>query len=104
LAAASDANRAEVDALLAEIIGEGSSRHCDGLITGLGLHPDVLILLTDADELSPAEVARCKQWNRKGTAIHAVVFGKMNGISSLRALTGPERLQHVEPLDCQPLE
>lgn len=102
LAAASDVNRAEVDALLAEIIGEGSSRHCDGLIAGLGLHPDVLFLLTDADELSPAEVARCKRWNRKGTAIHAAIFGKPKTEHvSLRELTGPDRLHHVEPPDTE---
>jgi hypothetical protein len=98
LVGASEANLAQADALLSEIIGEGSSRHCDGLIAGLGLHPEVLILLTDADELSTSEVNRCKLWNRKATAIHAFIFGESEGIeSSLRELTGPERLHHVEP-------
>jgi hypothetical protein len=96
LVMASESNRKQADTLLDEIIGEGSSRHVEGLITGLGLHPDILILLTDADELSRADVARCKQWNRKGTAIHAIVLGKAaTGNSSLQELTGSERLHHI---------
>ncbi len=97
LVEAGDANIVQAESLLDAVVGEGSSRHADGLIAGLGLHPSVLILLTDADELSPAQIARIKLWNRHGTAIHAVILGdgKPSRSSSLRELTGPDRLHFV---------
>lgn len=96
LAFATESNLAEAEALMDGLVGEGSSRHVEGLLAGLALRPDVLILLTDADELSPAEVTRVKQTNFKGTAIHAVLLGtKKTGESPLQTLTGPERLHFI---------
>lgn len=97
LVSANMENIAKAEAILEQVVGEGSSRHCDGLMTGIGLHPDVLILLTDADELMPHEVKRLKDWNRKGTSIHAVLFGTRSddGESSLRQLAGANRVHSI---------
>lgn len=97
LALANDANIAQAEAILNDEIGEGSSRHVEGLIAGLGLRPDMLILLTDGDDLSPDDVKRIRNWNKKGTEIHAIVLGNPGADhSSLRALTGAERLHFLK--------
>ena len=96
LVKASEASLTQADAILDRLIGEGSSRHVEGLIAGLGLHSDVLILLTDADELLPTDMTRIKQWNKKGTAIHAVLFGTASvGKSPLQDVVGKDRLHYL---------
>jgi hypothetical protein len=93
---ANPANIAAANRQLDDLVGEGSSRHFEGLRAGLGLHPDVLILITDADELSPNEVQVLGKWNAKRTRIHAVLLGeaRSDGPSSLRELAGPGRVHY----------
>jgi len=81
---------------LANLVGEGSSRHLEGLLLGLSLRPDVLILLTDAGDMTRADVARVKAANKRGTAIHAVLLGSSKRSDALLSLTGPDRLHEVE--------
>lgn len=95
---------AQADSLLDDLTGEGSSRHAEGFRAGLSLQPDLLILLSDAGDLTPNEVKRIKQTNHKGTAIHAVMLGTSGekNLAALRELTGAGRL-HIMPLPIQPL-
>jgi hypothetical protein len=93
-APATSANIATAEGQLDDLAGEGSSRHVEGLRAGLELRPDVLILLTDADELAAQDVKQVKKWNARGTAIHAVLLGAAGG-ESLRELAGPERVHHI---------
>jgi hypothetical protein len=90
LAPASVKNISDAGNLLDGLVAEGSSRHVDGLQAGLALQPDFLILLTDAGNLSSTDVKRIKQWNRKGTSIHAFLIGVGAGadVSSLREFAG----------------
>jgi hypothetical protein len=93
---ATPANLAEAERQLDALMGEGSSRHLEGLRTGLGLRPDLLILLTDADELSAKDVQQIKKWNAKGTAIHAVVIGSADeSARSLREIAGPTHVHFI---------
>jgi len=61
---------------VAGIVAGGGTRHLEALELALGMHPDVIFFLTDADEphLTPGELDRIRRWNR-GSAIHAVEFG-----------------------------
>jgi len=101
LAPASPQNIREAQTQLSDLIGEGSSRHFEGLQVGLGLHPDLLLLLTDADELGLNEVKRLKLFNNKGTIIHAVLLGSADASmrSSLRDLAGVGNVHWVAPPD-----
>lgn len=58
------------------ISAAGGTRHMGALNLALGLNPDVIFFLTDADEpaMSSGELARIRRANR-GTAIHAIEFG-----------------------------
>jgi hypothetical protein len=93
-APATPENIASAEEQLDDLAGEGSSRHVEGLRAGLELRPDVLILLTDADELTVQDVKQVKKWNARGTAIHAVLLGAAGG-ESLCELAGPERVHHI---------
>jgi hypothetical protein len=59
-----------------QISASGGTHHLDALKLALGMAPDVIFFLTDADEprLTDAELRRVHGWNRH-TAIHAIEFG-----------------------------
>ncbi len=63
-------------AFVNEVAASGSTQHMEALQLALGLSPDVIFFLTDADEpvLSNADLVRIRRAN-KGTAIYAVEFG-----------------------------
>jgi hypothetical protein len=50
----------------------GSTDHVKALQRGVALRPDVLFLLTDADDMTAKDVAAVTAFNQGGTAIHAV--------------------------------
>lgn len=54
----------------------GSTRHLEPLRMALGMNPDVIFFLTDADEpqLSSVELRKIQRWNR-GCAINTIEFG-----------------------------
>lgn len=96
LAGATPDNLRHAGELLDELTGEGSSRHVEGLRAGLALRPDLLILLTDADELSSKDVQEVRRRNTKGTLIHVVLIGaSYSEQSTLKDLAGPQRLHVV---------
>jgi hypothetical protein len=58
------------------ITASGATRHLEALEMALGMGPDVIFFLTDADEprMTASELARIAQMN-KGTSINAIEFG-----------------------------
>jgi hypothetical protein len=57
------------------IQAQGSTNHIDALQLALFLEPDILVLLTDADDLTLAEVRSLSLLNRRGTTIHTLAWG-----------------------------
>jgi hypothetical protein len=58
------------------IAANGGTRHLQALKLALGMSPDVVFFLTDADEphLTPDELLLIRRWNR-ATMINAIEFG-----------------------------
>jgi hypothetical protein len=54
----------------------GGTQHLDALQLALGMSPDVIFFLTDADEprLSDADLRRVQRWNKQST-LHTIEFG-----------------------------
>jgi hypothetical protein len=75
LVPADDENRRETADLLARLRASGSTNHLEALRRALELGPDVIFLVTDADDLTPEQVRRVTQWNGDRAAIHAIELG-----------------------------
>jgi hypothetical protein len=75
LVPADPATVARAAALLAEVWPAGGTDHGKALRRGLALRPDVLFLVTDADDLSQAEVSAVTRCNAGRTAIHVIELG-----------------------------
>jgi len=75
----------------------GSTRHLDALMMALGLSPDVIFFLTDAEDpiLSAADLQRVERYN-SGATIHAIEFGvgPYAGNSFLQRLANQSGGQH----------
>ncbi|MCA9149560.1 MAG: hypothetical protein KDA92_09690 [Planctomycetales bacterium] len=71
-----EASKAAAARFIQGISASGSTRHLEPLRMALGLHPDVVFFLTDADEpeLTPAELQQVRRWNN-GSAVNAIEFG-----------------------------
>jgi hypothetical protein len=98
LISANPVSIAEAERQLDELVGEGSSRHFEGLRLGLSFHPDLLILITDADELSPKDAKALQKWNEnKTTNIHVILLDetRVKQSSSLAELVGPRNIHLV---------
>jgi hypothetical protein len=92
------ANIAEAERTLEALAAEGSSRHAEGLRAALSLRPSVVILISDAVELSSAEVKQIKQWNRNATAMHAILLSASEEpTAALGELTGPGHIHFIAP-------
>lgn len=70
------AGKAAATRYIEQVTAGGGTQHLDALQLALGMAPDVIFFLTDADEprLSDSDLARIRKWNRH-TAIHAIEFG-----------------------------
>lgn len=81
LAFGTDQNRAEVRRFIDTIAPDGGTAHEDALVLAIRLHPDIIFLLTDADDpqLTSRQLARIERLS-PGIIIHTVEFG-----------TGPQR-------------
>jgi hypothetical protein len=81
LAAAEPALVALAAGALDDLLPSGATDHVAALRRGLALRPDLLFLLTDADDLTDKDVLAVTNANRGGTAIHVVelaVSGRSN--------------------------
>jgi hypothetical protein len=81
LAFGSDQNKAEVRKFIESISADGGTEHQDALTLALRLRPDVVFLLTDADDpkLTAHQLDRIDRMGA-GVTIHTIEFG-----------TGPQR-------------
>lgn len=62
---------------VAGIAAAGNTNHLPALQLALGLHPDVVYFLTDAEEpqLSAQELRKIKEWNGAESVINTIEFG-----------------------------
>jgi hypothetical protein len=76
MTAADELGKRQAASFAGSIFADGATDHLAALRMALGLRPDVLFLLTDANEprLSPAELVAIRRLNRQ-TTIHAIEFG-----------------------------
>jgi hypothetical protein len=83
-------NKVRAGAWLDQLAAEGASKHVLGMREGLWLHPDVVVLLTDADDLDETEVRAVAKLVRTPVRLDVAIFG-----SRRPALATPlERLVH----------
>ncbi len=64
--------RASAARFLEALRASGSTDHLEALRRALALQPDVLFLVTDADDLTAEQVRVVTNWNQDRTAIHAI--------------------------------
>jgi von Willebrand factor type A domain len=69
---AGDDTRREVARVLAPVRGEGGTDHLQALKCALRLQPDVIFLVTDADDLTAEQVRLVTRLNGDHTIIHAI--------------------------------
>jgi hypothetical protein len=78
----------QLTAYVNSLLAEGKTNHVRAVQRALELEPDLIILVTDADELSPEQVAALTRQNRRRTMIHAIELTttKQRGDGPLRRL------------------
>lgn len=96
---ADDASKQLARAFVNNISAAGGTRHMGALQLALGMKPDVIFFLTDADEpkMSAADLARVSR-NNGGTMIHTVEFGfgrQRNRNNFLARLAEQNQGQHI---------
>jgi hypothetical protein len=62
--------------LLADLQAGGGTNHRRALMRGLQLRPDILFLVTDAGDMSQADVDTVSRFNRGHTVIHTVELAR----------------------------
>jgi hypothetical protein len=97
---ATDENRDLAGQFIDDITPVGGTQHREALTLALGMGPDVIFFLTDADEpqLTPGELAELQRRNRAATVIHCIEFGagEFSGDENfLVRLARQHRGQHV---------
>jgi len=60
-----------------KVVADGSTHHIDALKLAVGLGPDVIFFLTDAEEprLNASELAMIRRWNQAEASINTIEFG-----------------------------
>jgi hypothetical protein len=73
---ASDEGKKMAASFVSGVLASGGTQHMEALELALGMRPDVIFFLTDADEpkLLPDELAKIRRLNH-GTSINAIEFG-----------------------------
>ena len=72
---ATDTNKARVSGYLDTVIADGGTEHVPALKMALGLGPDVIFFLTDAEDMSARDVKEITGLNRDRARIHTIEFG-----------------------------
>jgi hypothetical protein len=94
---------ARVHSLLPAVCAEGNTDHVQALRCGLALRPDVLFLVTDADDLTPFQIREITRLNQAGTVIHTIAIDDQQRGAEMLALLAranrgtsfcPRRLAH----------
>jgi hypothetical protein len=68
-------NLQELWNFLSDLTPEGGNDNLHAFREAIALQPDVICLLSDADELTPGEVRTITNWNHGLSSIHAVTIG-----------------------------
>ena len=70
-------NKRQAHKFIQGIVADGGTEHEPALLAALRLAPDVIFFLTDADqpELSPSQLQKIADRNRRGTVINTIEFG-----------------------------
>lgn len=102
LVAADARNVASALSALDGLQAAGATDHAGALRRGLLLRPDVIHLITDADDLGDAEVLAITRANRAGTILHVVELSRLpggtpNGALTRLALANGGRHRRVHP-------
>ena len=97
---ASEENKRLARAFIDQVTPAGGTHHMDALRLALGMNPDVIFFLTDANEpqLSASEMAEVKRRNRSAAAINTIELGSGPSLSSdnfLVRLARQNNGQHV---------
>jgi hypothetical protein len=72
LLAANAETREQVNLLVSRARSEGATDHLEALKTALRLHPDVIYLATDGDELTQNTIEAVTNYNKGKSVIHAI--------------------------------
>lgn len=74
---ATKANKRAAEEFVSQISPDGGTQHLDAIRLALNVQPDVIFLLTDADDpqLSSDELTSIRRRNRGGTVINTIEFG-----------------------------
>jgi hypothetical protein len=84
-------NKEAALAVVDSIYAEGSTEHVPGLKQALLLHPDVVYLLTDANDLKAEQVRAVTLQNNGRSSIHAVQINPESPCAALNMLAQENR-------------
>jgi hypothetical protein len=85
-----------VEGILAEARPSGETDHAKALSMALSLDPEVIYLVTDADDLTPAVVKDVTRRNREHVVIHTIDVGRrLQATGRLRELASQNGGQYV---------
>jgi hypothetical protein len=91
LVAATEEARRETHLLLASVRAEGSTNHPEALRRALALLPDLILFVTDADDLTTEQVRALTQMNTAGCVIQTI---ELSGHRAERAGGALQQLAH----------
>ena len=97
---ASDENKERAESFITSITADGGTQHMDALVKALGMGPDVIFFLTDADDpkLTNDDLDRLRQRNRSGSVINCIEYGagaSQDDTNFLQRLSEQHRGQHM---------
>ena len=75
LLVASDTNKKALERFLASIAADKAAEHVPALKLALSLGPDVILFLTDADDMTVRDVRDLTAFNKDRVRIHTIEFG-----------------------------
>jgi hypothetical protein len=88
------------ESFVRSIVANGGTQHMKALRLALGMAPDVIFFLTDADDpqLTSQELAEIRRLNKAGTTINTIEFGSQSapaGVNFLMRLADENGGKHV---------
>jgi hypothetical protein len=86
LVVASDASKRAAQHFLDTIAADSGTEHLPAVKLALGLNPDVILFLTDADDMTARDVKELSESNKNRTKIHTIEFGPGPNLDSRTAL------------------
>jgi Mg-chelatase subunit ChlD len=75
----SDETRKQIQQLVNRIRAQGGTDHMAALLQALRLRPEVILFMTDAEDLQPAQVRMITDLNGARSVIHTLEWSKLQG-------------------------